>query len=158
MRMIFAIILALAVQTVAASAQDPAFRVGDWDTYDGSQRLGLVQQECKIQGGAGSPRGYTAKELQEKLKKLSKDRAEKVLETCDPRDLDLTQNPKAVTTQATPTQTEPKPGQKRVEHPFKKISAQKQYRCWIDIEGRHRVKRDDPAATGWCWGKAVGDD
>lgn len=145
---IFAILFAAAASVSAAAAQTaPAFMIERWDQYDGSERLGLIQLLCK---STGWPNGMSARQAAQKLQNMTRADAERIAKTCDPREL----NPAA----RTATAGAPNPAQKgkRIEHPFPK-SVKNQYRCWIDAEGRHRVPRDSPLATGWCWGKAVGD-
>jgi len=152
MRLIFVMLLVLAAQAAAASPQDRSFERSKWEKYDGSERLGLMQEECRDEGW---PKGYTARQAMGLLQKLSQAEGEKLMESCNPKDINLKG--------AQPAKVEyrvldvVRPELKRVEHPFATIQKSKQYRCWIDAEGRHRVEDDDPEGTGWCFGKAVGD-
>jgi len=159
MRLIFITLVAVLVQTFSASAstENPAFFADKWDIYDGSERLGLLHEKC----GDGWPQGYTARQASGILKGISKSEGVRLMESCDPKDL-------ASRSQTAPSRkggtarpqvlNVPRPELQRIEHPFATVSRDKQYRCWIDTNGRHRVAADDPKGTGWCYGKAVGDN
>lgn len=156
MRMIFLSFVAVLAQATVATAtpQDPAFSADKWEVYDGSERLGLMQEKC----GEGWPRGYTARQAMGILKGISKADGEKLMQSCDPKELASKPAPSQKADRAKPqTLDVVRPELQRVEHPFKTIPKNKQYRCWIDASGRHRVADDDPAGTGWCFGPAVGD-
>lgn len=158
---IFAILIAtmLPVTELLAAV---TFPISGWDKYDGSERLGTMQEQC----GDGWPQGYTARQAIDILAKKSRSDAGRMLTTCDPKELEAAvpapqRQPEGAAQVATPHQPANQQvvqNRSRIEHPFQKMPKDKQYRCWIDANGRHRVGRDDPKATGWCWGKAVGDE
>jgi hypothetical protein len=152
----------------AAASASVTFPISGWDNYDGSERLGLFQEQC----GDGWPNGYNAKEASGLLSKVSRTDAGRLLVTCDPKQLKASTaaaseaKPVAVpeakpVSQASAEKTEvltPLPVSQqgiRHEHPFPTVDKTKQYPCWIDSNGRHRVDAHDPRRTGLCWGKTA---
>jgi hypothetical protein len=161
MRLIFVTLVAVLAHATAAAAshQDPAFFADKWDTYDGSERLGLLQEQCDQDGW---PNGYTARQASEILKGVSKADGQRLMKSCDPKELAGfagKERPVAAKRAAIKPKVlnVKRPELHRIEHPFATVSKDKQYRCWIDANGRHRVGEDDPQGTGWCFGRAVGD-
>jgi hypothetical protein len=137
------LIIFLILLPVAAVAKEFTFPMSGWDKYDGSERLGAMQEQCQDEAW---PKGYTANQASALFAKMSKAEAERIIVDCDPKRLASKGEPSGKQRHA-----------KRDVPPFERVKRDRQYHCWVDAEGRHRVAFGDPKARGWCFGPAVGD-